>query len=81
MDEHYINKGMTVEEFADMANKLRLQRKDKWVFMSVELVDGRQIQYKAFNKYIQRLHVDGMSTVHTEYSTVREFKEALRSIA
>lgn len=48
---------VTLKEFIDKVNKARKVYKGKWV-QAVAIVDGKYVEYKAFNTWIQILRVD-----------------------
>lgn len=46
--------------FATELNKLRLRNKNKWVFARIN-VNGKVVEYKAYNTWIQIMRMDGKS--------------------
>ena len=51
---------VTADGFIHKVNTLRKQNKDNWVF-TIEKVDGKMVEYKAYNTWIQILRIDGIS--------------------
>lgn len=71
---------ITATEFTELANKARLANRDKWVFINSILSDGRDVQYKAYNTYIQILKIDGVNYAQGMDERVAAFKTTLESI-
>lgn len=71
---------ITATEFIKLANESRLSYKNKWVFINSILSDGRDVQYKAYNTYIQILKIDGVNYAQGMDERVAAFKNTLESI-
>ena len=51
---------ISADGFIQKVNNLRRKNKDKWV-QAIEMVEGRMIEYKAFNTWIQILRIEGIN--------------------
>lgn len=71
---------ISAPEFATVANRERLANKNKWVWIDAVLDDGRAIQYKAYNTYIQIFRIDGISHTPAMGLTATQFKQHLATI-
>lgn len=63
---------MTKEKFIKHVSDLRKKNKNKWVICQ-ELIDGRFIEYKAYNTWIQILRIDGVKYSNPMNQKVKEF--------
>lgn len=70
----------TRDQFIETANKERLANKNKWVWIETMLTDGRHIQYKAYDTYIQIFRIDGISHTPPMGLTATQFKQHLATI-
>lgn len=67
---------MNKDEFKIHINKLRKANKGQWVFASL-IVENKEVQFKAFNTYIQIFKVDGIRYGGRMDINVKEFNQEL----
>lgn len=70
---------LTKADFIRYVNDQRLYNKDKWVFWQ-GTVSGKQIQYKAYNTWIQILRIDSIDYSSAMGLNVTQFKEHLEKL-
>lgn len=64
---------MNTKDFLQLANKQRLDNKDTWIFLT-EYVNGKELQYKAFNTWVQFIKVGNFKDSSNMNLNVSEFK-------
>lgn len=67
---------MTEQEFIKKINRLRLDNKDNWYYFR-DIVNGKDIQIKGYNNWMQILKVNGISFPTCMGGSVKSFKEDL----
>lgn len=68
---------MNTDEFVQLINKLRLDHKDKWFWWS-GTVNGKQVDVKCYNTYLQIFTIDGLRAGGLMGMSVTKFKDVLR---
>jgi hypothetical protein len=67
---------MTEQEFIKKINRLRLDNKDNWYYFR-DIVNGKDIQIKGYNNWMQILKVNEISFPTCMGGSVKSFKEDL----
>lgn len=67
---------MNAIQFRDTINTMRLANKERW-FQWTGNVDGRSVQVKCFNTWLQIFRIDGIQQITTMDMTPTAFKAAL----
>ena len=66
----------TVAEAVNQINKIRLQNKDKWVFLTA-IVNGIKFKFKFYNTWIQIAEFGGLRDSSCMNISVKQFKNYL----
>lgn len=69
----------SLDEFVKMVNKERLANKNKWYVITNVEVDGKKVEIKAFDTWLQIFRVDGKNYANPMERNVSGFKEDLKS--
>jgi len=67
---------MTKVELIKHLNKLRKDNKNNWVFYDI-ICDGKNIEYKSYNTWIQYIKIDGLKFSGLMDITVKQFLDFL----
>lgn len=67
---------MTKLDFIKLCNSERKANKNKWVMLS-GIVEGVNVQYKAFNTWVQVLNVDGKKSSNGMDESVSQYNQFL----
>ena len=70
---------ITADGFIQKVNLLRLKNKGKWV-QAIEMVEGKMVEYKAYNTWIQILRIDGMNYPSLMDLKVRDYTAHLSKV-
>lgn len=68
---------MTKEEFLKLVNCERLANKKQWIFVN-EIVEGKQVQFKSFETYLQIYKINGIDHAPSMGLNVGEWKQAIK---
>lgn len=67
---------MDAIQFRDMINKMRLANRERWFQWTGE-VNGKRVELKCFNTWLQIFRIDGLQQITTMDITPTAFKTAL----
>jgi hypothetical protein len=70
---------MNTKEFLKLANSERLNNKNEWIYLS-ENVNGFNIEYKAFNTWVQVIKAGEFKDGSGAGLNVSEFKQYIKEI-
>lgn len=67
---------MNKENFIKYVNQIRKENKNKW-YVCTKFVDGKLVEIKAFNTWLQIFKVDGLQQDTLMDISVKQFNETL----